>query len=288
MSWTGRLTSTAQFWGRGCCHLTAFMLQVDELSEVADKYSTTLEENRRLYNEVQDLKGNIRVFCRIRPSGCTGSADHSCVDAGVEGEVSRVSSDAVHRGAGLCMVGCSAARPQPGRPRLWGGGTVELFLLLGLHSRPVRTLAWGNGHLSHSCCTGSSTPQCQGAHAHQPGPLIALASLPAAGILAWRQRSLESSVPPSRVRGPACGASVPVCNSWLHGQPSCGCMYAGVGMEWKVNSAAMQRDFGECQQSECHAVQIYLKYLPVAACPDCGCAGGHLQPAQPHPQTVQV
>lgn len=64
------------------------MLQVDELSEVADKYSTTLEENRRLYNEVQDLKGNIRVFCRIRPSGCTGSADHSCVDAGVEGEVS--------------------------------------------------------------------------------------------------------------------------------------------------------------------------------------------------------
>eukprot|EP00891_Asterochloris_glomerata_P003861 jgi/Astpho2/3861/e_gw1.00062.13.1_t len=63
------------------------MLQVDELSEVADKYSTTLEENRRLYNEVQDLKGNIRVFCRIRPSGCTGSADHSCVDAGVEGEV---------------------------------------------------------------------------------------------------------------------------------------------------------------------------------------------------------
>ena len=78
------------------------MLQVDELSDVADKYSTTLEENRRLYNEVQDLKGNIRVFCRIRPSGCTGSADHSCVDAGVEGEVSRVSCDAVRRGSCPC------------------------------------------------------------------------------------------------------------------------------------------------------------------------------------------
>ena len=39
---------------------------------VADKYRGTLEENRRLYNEVQDLKGNIRVFCRVRPPGATG------------------------------------------------------------------------------------------------------------------------------------------------------------------------------------------------------------------------
>ncbi|XP_022873860.1 kinesin-like protein KIN-14J [Olea europaea var. sylvestris] len=30
-------------------------------------YHSVLEENRKLYNEVQDLKGNIRVYCRIRP-----------------------------------------------------------------------------------------------------------------------------------------------------------------------------------------------------------------------------
>ena len=31
-----------------------------------------MEENCRLYNEVQDLKGAIRVFCRVRPPGTTG------------------------------------------------------------------------------------------------------------------------------------------------------------------------------------------------------------------------
>ena len=39
---------------------------------LAEKYRVTTEENRRLYNEVQDLKGNIRVFCRVRPAGATG------------------------------------------------------------------------------------------------------------------------------------------------------------------------------------------------------------------------
>lgn len=34
---------------------------------LADKYAAAIEENRRLYNQVQDLKGNIRVFCRVRP-----------------------------------------------------------------------------------------------------------------------------------------------------------------------------------------------------------------------------
>lgn len=51
------------------------LLQAAEYREIADKYTVTVEENRRLYNEVQDLKGNIRVFCRVRPEGATG--DHS-------------------------------------------------------------------------------------------------------------------------------------------------------------------------------------------------------------------
>ncbi|KAG7956584.1 hypothetical protein I3843_11G131300 [Carya illinoinensis] len=37
------------------------------LADAAENYHMVLTENRRLYNEVQDLKGNIRVYCRIRP-----------------------------------------------------------------------------------------------------------------------------------------------------------------------------------------------------------------------------
>ncbi|XP_065858287.1 kinesin-like protein KIN-14J [Euphorbia lathyris] len=37
------------------------------LADAAENYHSVLAENRRLYNEVQDLKGNIRVYCRIRP-----------------------------------------------------------------------------------------------------------------------------------------------------------------------------------------------------------------------------
>ena len=46
--------------------------QVASMQGIAEKYRVTSEENRRLYNEVQDLKGNIRVFCRVRPAGVTG------------------------------------------------------------------------------------------------------------------------------------------------------------------------------------------------------------------------
>ncbi|RZC57059.1 hypothetical protein C5167_004362 [Papaver somniferum] len=37
------------------------------LADAAENYHMVLTENRRLYNEVQDLKGNIRVYCRVRP-----------------------------------------------------------------------------------------------------------------------------------------------------------------------------------------------------------------------------
>lgn len=37
------------------------------LVDAAENYHTVLAENRKLYNEVQELKGNIRVYCRIRP-----------------------------------------------------------------------------------------------------------------------------------------------------------------------------------------------------------------------------
>uniref|UniRef100_A0A2N9IWA2 Kinesin motor domain-containing protein n=1 Tax=Fagus sylvatica TaxID=28930 RepID=A0A2N9IWA2_FAGSY len=42
--------------------------QVQELSSAALGYYKVVKENRNLYNMVQDLKGNIRVYCRIRLS----------------------------------------------------------------------------------------------------------------------------------------------------------------------------------------------------------------------------
>lgn len=38
-----------------------------KLAEAAQSYHEVLNENRKLFNELQDLKGNIRVYCRIRP-----------------------------------------------------------------------------------------------------------------------------------------------------------------------------------------------------------------------------
>eukprot|EP01018_Ginkgo_biloba_P025166 Gb_16630 [translate_table: standard] len=37
------------------------------LAQAAAGYHKVLDENRQLYNQVQDLKGSIRVYCRIRP-----------------------------------------------------------------------------------------------------------------------------------------------------------------------------------------------------------------------------
>ncbi|KAK3039442.1 hypothetical protein RJ639_029241, partial [Escallonia herrerae] len=40
---------------------------VKALKNAAESYYAVLAENRKLHNEVQELKGNIRVYCRIRP-----------------------------------------------------------------------------------------------------------------------------------------------------------------------------------------------------------------------------
>ncbi|XP_024394330.1 kinesin-like protein KIN-14C isoform X2 [Physcomitrium patens] len=41
--------------------------QLQSMARAASGYHKVLAENRMLYNEVQDLKGNIRVYCRVRP-----------------------------------------------------------------------------------------------------------------------------------------------------------------------------------------------------------------------------
>ncbi|KAI3823627.1 hypothetical protein L1987_05067 [Smallanthus sonchifolius] len=47
--------------------MNQFGMKIQGLVDAAQNYHTVLIENRKLYNEVQDLKGNIRVYCRIRP-----------------------------------------------------------------------------------------------------------------------------------------------------------------------------------------------------------------------------
>ncbi|XP_041999185.1 kinesin-like protein KIN-14I isoform X2 [Salvia splendens] len=42
-------------------------LHINGLAYAASGYHRVLEENRKLYNQVQDLKGSIRVYCRVRP-----------------------------------------------------------------------------------------------------------------------------------------------------------------------------------------------------------------------------
>lgn len=65
-----------------------FGIKLKGLAEAADNYHVLLTENRKLYNEVQDLKGNIRVYCRIRPFLSGQSQNHTTVEfIGDDGEL---------------------------------------------------------------------------------------------------------------------------------------------------------------------------------------------------------
>ncbi|XP_057548227.1 kinesin-like protein KIN-14I [Amaranthus tricolor] len=57
------------------------------LAQAASGYHKVLEENRELYNEVQDLKGSIRVYCRVRPFLSGHSSYLSTVEHFEEGNI---------------------------------------------------------------------------------------------------------------------------------------------------------------------------------------------------------
>ncbi|ONL97179.1 P-loop nucleoside triphosphate hydrolase superfamily protein with CH (Calponin Homology) domain [Zea mays] len=59
------------------------------LAHAASGYHKVLEENRKLYNQVQDLKGSIRVYCRVRPF-LPGQASPSTVGSIDEGNITIV------------------------------------------------------------------------------------------------------------------------------------------------------------------------------------------------------
>ncbi|KAG4983386.1 hypothetical protein JHK87_028135 [Glycine soja] len=54
------------------------------LASAASGYQKIFEENRKLYNQLQDLKGNIRVYCRVRPS-TSGQTNHHCPINNIDG-----------------------------------------------------------------------------------------------------------------------------------------------------------------------------------------------------------
>ncbi|KAJ4839955.1 Kinesin-like protein KIN-14S [Turnera subulata] len=77
--------------------LDALRLLSDEFGCLKKKYLQESSERKRLYNEVIELKGNIRVFCRCRPLSPNETANGSCsvVDFGSsqENDLQIVTSD---------------------------------------------------------------------------------------------------------------------------------------------------------------------------------------------------
>ncbi|XP_042422552.1 kinesin-like protein KIN-14F [Zingiber officinale] len=60
---------------------------VHSLANAASGYHKVLDENRKLYNQVQDLKGSIRVYCRVRPF-LVGQLSNNCIGSFDEGSIS--------------------------------------------------------------------------------------------------------------------------------------------------------------------------------------------------------
>ncbi|KNA11104.1 hypothetical protein SOVF_138290 [Spinacia oleracea] len=60
---------------------------IQSLAHAATGYQKVLQENRKLYNIVQDLKGNIRVYCRVRPFLPGQANGFSTVDKIEEGNI---------------------------------------------------------------------------------------------------------------------------------------------------------------------------------------------------------
>nr|XP_010919436.1 kinesin-like protein KIN-14E [Elaeis guineensis] len=76
--------------------IIAVQTLVTQCEDLKIKYSEEIAKRKKLYNQVQDAKGNIRVYCRCRPltkgevsSGCTTIVDF---DAAKEGDIGIMTS----------------------------------------------------------------------------------------------------------------------------------------------------------------------------------------------------
>lgn len=73
--------------------LLAANAEIAQLKIFQQRYKVIQKENRELYNMVQDLRGSIRVYCRVRPLGATGDCTGTVVETDEEsGDLSVYSS----------------------------------------------------------------------------------------------------------------------------------------------------------------------------------------------------
>ncbi|XP_074580885.1 kinesin-like protein KIN-14C [Curcuma longa] len=71
-----------------CEESITFGKRLKVLIDAAENYHSILAENRKLFNEVQELKGNIRVYCRIRPFHSGEDKKHTTIEyIGENGEL---------------------------------------------------------------------------------------------------------------------------------------------------------------------------------------------------------
>lgn len=77
--------------------LVRILLTGIEYELLKEKYLKELSERKRLYNEVIELKGNIKVFCRCRPLNqveiTNGSSYVVEFDSSLDNELQIISSD---------------------------------------------------------------------------------------------------------------------------------------------------------------------------------------------------
>ncbi|KAL3632745.1 hypothetical protein CASFOL_025729 [Castilleja foliolosa] len=79
-------------------NLTSIGKHMSTLAHAASGYKKVVEENRKLYNQIQDLKGSIRVYCRVRPfmPGETGGS--SAVEDINDGSITIITPAKVGKG----------------------------------------------------------------------------------------------------------------------------------------------------------------------------------------------
>ncbi|XP_075642220.1 kinesin-like protein KIN-14I isoform X2 [Castanea sativa] len=70
-------------------------IHIHGLAHAASGYHRVLEENRKLYNQVQDLKGSIRVYCRVRPF-LSGQSNHFSAVDHIEEEIITMNTPSRH------------------------------------------------------------------------------------------------------------------------------------------------------------------------------------------------
>lgn len=84
--------ATARYERAANSELAELRAELERYSGMEVRYKTVREENRQLYNLVQDLRGSIRVFCRVRPRGATGDGSQCVVEVGEDGALAAYSA----------------------------------------------------------------------------------------------------------------------------------------------------------------------------------------------------